>query len=151
VGQASCWPVVISLCSLVLSQLQQELSYQFIKDQGLVQDVAVSSSASTTKVPPPGTKVTAELGSSQSAFQKKVHLYYVDERVCVCVSLSTCTSVSKRKCSPPYNQFNVTTSLLLLTFCVKIMAFITTHHIPSSLKKFVLPLAIENILLMNIM
>ena len=83
----SCWPVVISLCSLVLSQLQQELSYQFIKDQGLVQDGVVSSSASTTKVPPPGTKVTAELGSSQSAFQKKVHLYYVDERVCVYVFL----------------------------------------------------------------
>ena len=65
--------VVTSLCSyVVLSQLQQELSYQFIKDQGLVQNGAVSSSGSTTTVNPQGTKVTAELGSSQSAFQKKV-------------------------------------------------------------------------------
>lgn len=81
----SCWPVVISLCYVVLSQLQQELSYQFIKDQGLVQDGAVSSSGSTTKVPPQGTKVTAEFGSSQSAFQKKVLYCYqcVYMRVCV--------------------------------------------------------------------
>jgi len=58
---------------VVLSQLQQELSYQFIKDQGLVQDGAVSSCGSAaTTVLPPGTKVAAELGSSQSAFQKKV-------------------------------------------------------------------------------
>ena len=70
----------------MLSHLQQELSYQFVKDQTMAAATAVSSTAGSqaSKIP------TSELGSSlSSAFQKKVCVCMC----CVCVRVRVCVCV----------------------------------------------------------
>jgi len=67
----------LSSCYLVLSHLQQELSYRFVKDQTM----SIAADSTTSAVTSHASKVPGtELGSSQSAFQKKV---------CVCMCMCT--------------------------------------------------------------
>ena len=55
---------------VVLTHLQQELSYQFVKDQSMAAAAATTTSCTATSS---SSVPTGELGSSvSSAFQKKV-------------------------------------------------------------------------------
>ena len=87
-----------SFLRVVLSHLQQELSYQYVKDQTMAAaggsggSTAASSSSTAgshaSKVP------TGELGSSLgSAFQKKVCIVFVCMCVCVCACACVCVCV----------------------------------------------------------
>ena len=84
---ASAGMLCINPCfrRVVLSHLQQELSYRFVKDQTMAATGGSSTAASTSAGSHTSKVPTGELGSSlSSAFQKKVC------NVCVCVCVRVC-------------------------------------------------------------